>query len=88
MVIPLCGTGTPEQPKNLSEFSKVWNFHAFLARAKQSRWTLKKFLSNEEVVNIKYPEKIFTISFISQYFAFNECGLAFPRTLQEDILIT
>ena len=29
--------------------------------------TLKKFLSNAEVVNIKYPEKVFTISFISQY---------------------
>ena len=37
---------------------------------------LKKILSNAEIVNIKYPEKVFTISFISQYFAFNVCSLA------------
>ena len=40
---------------------------------------LKKILSNAEIVNIKYPEKVFTISFISQYFAFNVCSLAFPQ---------
>ena len=43
--------------------------------------TLKKILSNAEIVNIKYPEKVFTISFISQYFAFNVCSLAFPQAL-------
>ena len=42
---------------------------------------LKKILSNAEIVNIKYPEKVFTISFISQYFAFNVCSLAFPQAL-------
>ena len=43
--------------------------------------TLKKILSNAEIVNIKYPEKVFTISFISQYFAFNVRSLAFPQAL-------
>ena len=28
---------------------------------------------------LKYPEKVFTISFISQYSAFNVCSLAFPQ---------
>ena len=70
---------TRTEPKNLSEFSKVWNFHAFSGKGKAKQMdTLKKFLSNEEIVNIKYPEKVFTISFISQYFAFNVCSLAFP----------
>ena len=68
----------------MSEFSKVWI--AFLVWAQQTAEakemdTLKKILSNAEIVNIKYPEKVFTISFISQYFAFNVCSLAFPQAL-------
>ena len=58
--------------KELVRILKSLDLPCFSGKGKAKQIdTLKKFHSSVEIVNIKYPEKVCTIFFISQYFTFS-----------------